>query len=84
MVQEALTNITKHAQARSVSIVLRCTRGIVTAVIEDDGSGFDPGAAGNGTGLQGMRERLSLIGGSLKIETRPGTGTTLVAVVPVP
>ncbi len=84
MVQEALTNVTKHARARSVSIVLGCTRGIVTAVIEDDGVGFDPGAAGSGMGLEGMRERLALIGGTLKIETRPGRGTTLVAVVPLP
>jgi signal transduction histidine kinase len=84
MVQEALTNITKHAHARNVSIVLGSARGIVTAVIEDDGAGFDPGAAASGTGLQGMRERLSLIGGGLKIETRFGYGTTLVAVVPLP
>jgi signal transduction histidine kinase len=84
MVQEALTNITKHAGAHSVSIVLRGAQGIVTAVIEDDGCGFDPGATGSGTGLDGMRERLSLIGGRLKIETRLGFGTTLVAVVPLP
>jgi signal transduction histidine kinase len=84
MVQEALTNVVKHAQARSVSIVLTNARGTLTAVIEDDGRGFDPQAAREGMGLDGMRERLGLIGGKLGIESRPGGGTTLVAKVPVP
>ncbi|MDP9259303.1 MAG: GAF domain-containing protein [Actinomycetota bacterium] len=83
IVQEALTNIATHAHARNVSIVLRQAEGAVTAVIEDDGRGFDLTAAGNGTGLDGMRERLALIGGRLKIEARPGAGATLVAVVPI-
>jgi signal transduction histidine kinase len=82
MVQEALTNVTTHAQARGVSIVLRRAQDAVTAVIEDDGQGFDSRAVSDGTGLDGMRERLALIGGRLKIESRPGSGTTLVAVVP--
>jgi signal transduction histidine kinase len=55
---------------------------VVTAVIEDDGGGFDASAVREGTGLDGMRERLALIGGRLKIESRLGGGTTLVAVVP--
>jgi signal transduction histidine kinase len=84
MVQEALTNVVKHAQARSVSIVLTNARGTLTAVIEDDGRGFDPEAAREGMGLDGMRERLGLIAGKLGIESRPGGGTTLVAKVPVP
>jgi signal transduction histidine kinase len=82
MAQEALTNIATHARARNVSIVLRRAQGSITAVIEDDGRGFDSAVAGNGTGLDGMRERLALIGGKLKIETRLSGGTTLVAVVP--
>jgi signal transduction histidine kinase len=82
MVQEALTNIATHAQARSVSILLRRANGAITAVIEDDGRGFDSSAVRDGTGLDGMRERLALIGGRLKIESRLGGGTTLVAVVP--
>jgi signal transduction histidine kinase len=81
-VQEALTNITKHAEAGRVSIVLRRDHEAIAAVIEDDGRGFDPGAAGCGTGLQGMRERLALVGGKLTVESRPGGGTTLVAAVP--
>jgi signal transduction histidine kinase len=82
MVQEALTNIAKHARARSVSVVLRRTQGTITALIEDDGCGFHPSAAHGGMGLDGMRERLALIGGRLKVESRPGGGTTLVALVP--
>jgi signal transduction histidine kinase len=84
MVQEALTNIVKHAQARNVSIVLTSGGGAITAVIEDDGRGFDVEAARDGMGLDGMRERLGLIGGKLRIESRPGGGTTLVAKVPLP
>jgi signal transduction histidine kinase len=83
MAQEALTNIVKHAQARHVSIVLTSDRGAITALIEDDGCGFDPDARREGMGLDGMRERLGLIGGTLTIESRPGRGTTLVAKVPL-
>jgi signal transduction histidine kinase len=83
MVQEALTNIVKHAQARHVSIVLSSGRGVISALIEDDGRGFDVDAAREGMGLDGMRERLGLIGGKLTIESRPGGGTTLIAKVPV-
>ena len=83
MVQEALTNIVKHAQARHVSIVLTSDRAAITALIEDDGRGFDPDATREGMGLDGMRERLGLIGGRLTIESRPGRGTTLVAKVPL-
>jgi signal transduction histidine kinase len=83
MVQEALTNIVKHAQARHVSIVLSSGHGLVTALIEDDGRGFDPEAAREGMGLDGMRERLGLLGGKLTIESRPAAGTTLIATVPL-
>jgi signal transduction histidine kinase len=83
MVQEALTNIVKHAQARHVSIVLTSGHGLITALIEDDGRGFEVDAAREGMGLDGMRERLGLIGGKLTIESRPGGGTTLIAKVPL-
>ncbi len=82
-VQEALTNIVKHAQARGVSILLARKDDSVVAVIEDDGRGFDPQAASEGFGLEGMRERAALVGGSLRIESRKGAGTTLVAEVPL-
>lgn len=83
MVQEALTNIAKHAQAREVSIVFTSSAGTVSAIVEDDGRGFDTRAAREGMGLDGMRERLALLDGKLKIESSPDRGTTLVAEVPL-
>ena len=83
IVQEALTNIVKHAGATRVSILLGRKAGAVVAVVEDDGSGFDPGTSRAGAlGLAGMRERAALVGGRLQIESTVGTGTTLVAEVP--
>ena len=82
IVQEALTNVVKHAQARNVTILLVRREGSVTAVIEDDGRGFDPDElSGDGLGLLGMRERVALLDGRLTIESSPGAGTTLVAEV---
>ncbi len=83
MVQEGLTNIVKHAQARNVSIVLGRSATAVSAVVEDDGRGFDTEARREGMGLDGMHERLGLLNGKLKIESRPGAGATLVAEVPL-
>jgi signal transduction histidine kinase len=84
VVQESLTNIVKHAGARNVSVSLAHRGSAVAAVIEDDGAGFDQRAVREeGMGLLGMRERLALLDGRLEIESRPGTGTTIVAEVPV-
>ena len=84
IVQEALTNIVKHAQASAVSIVLARSGRAITAVIEDDGRGFTPRRpAATGSGLLGMGERLALLGGKLKIESSPGAGATIVAEVPL-
>ena len=83
IVQEALTNVVKHAQATAVSIVLATKDRAVTALIEDDGRGFTPDGSGEGLGLLGMGERLALLGGRLKIESSHGAGTTIVAEVPL-
>ena len=84
IVQEALTNIVKHARAREVSVLLIRKDTAVSAVIEDDGRGFSRGGlSGDGIGIVGMRERLALIDGTLTIESSPGAGTTLVAEVPL-
>src|SRR5262249_44790197 len=84
VVQEALTNVVKHAHATRVSILLTRKPEAVVAVIEDDGSGFDPASGGDDRlGLVGMRERLALLDGGLEIESSEGTGTTLVAEVPL-
>ena len=83
IVQESLTNVVKHARARHVSVLLTRKNGAVVAVIEDDGRGFDPTAASDGFGIQGMRERVELVRGHLQIESDPESGTTLVVEVPL-
>jgi signal transduction histidine kinase len=82
IVQESLTNVVKHAHARRVSILLTRRDRALTAVVEDDGSGFDPAAARDGFGLEGMRERVALLDGRIEVETG-SSGTTLVAEVPL-
>jgi signal transduction histidine kinase len=83
IVQEALTNVVKHAQAGTVSLVLTRKGDRVVTVIEDDGRGFDPAQADDARlGLVGMRERIALVDGRLSVESRPGEGTTIVAEVP--
>ncbi len=82
IVQESLTNIVKHARASHVSIVLARKNGNAVAVIEDDGSGFDPDAARDGSGIEGMRERIALLDGRLQIDSARGSGTTLVVEIP--
>jgi signal transduction histidine kinase len=84
VVQEALTNIAKHAQAGRVSIVFQRKGDAVVAMIEDDGAGFDPSKTRtDALGLEGMRERLALVGGRLQIESSASAGTTIVAEVPL-
>jgi signal transduction histidine kinase len=83
IVQEALTNIIKHAQAATVSVVLTRKGDRVVAVIEDDGRGFDPtDTRDERLGLLGMRERITLVNGKLSVESRPGEGTTIAVEVP--
>ena len=80
IVQEALTNIVKHASAGHVSITLVRKGASAVVVVEDDGKGFDPAELRAGSlGIAGMRERVGLVGGRLTIESSPGAGTTLVA-----
>ena len=84
IVQEALTNVVKHAHARTISIVLTKKGGSVAALIEDDGQGFDPSQeSGDGLGLLGMRERIALLRGRVAVESSEGSGTTVVVEVPV-
>jgi signal transduction histidine kinase len=84
IVQEALTNVVKHAHARTISVVLTKRGDSVTALIEDDGQGFDPSqASGDGLGLLGMRERIALLRGRVAVESSEGSGTTVVVEVPV-
>ncbi|WP_234263320.1 CHASE3 domain-containing protein [Hydrogenophaga sp. NFH-34] len=85
LVQEALTNVAKYAQARQVRVVLQREGEQVTVTVEDDGQGFDPStvAGRGGHGLQGMRFRIRASGGDVGIRSAPGRGTTVHAVLPL-
>jgi signal transduction histidine kinase len=84
IVQEALTNIVKHARATRVSVLLTRRDGSVAAVIEDDGQGFDSdNTREGGIGLVGMRERVALLDGRIDLETTVGAGTSIIAEVPL-
>jgi two-component system nitrate/nitrite sensor histidine kinase NarX len=85
VVQEALTNVRKHAEATRATVTVTSTDTSTVFTVTDDGRGFvgTPGGAGNdGYGLFTMRDRLALIGGSLEVTSAPGEGTRVVATVP--
>jgi signal transduction histidine kinase len=84
VVQEALNNVVRHAQARAASVVLRHMDGGLLLAVRDDGVGFDPAGPkrGRSLGLAGMRERLQVVNGTLDIESAPGQVTSIVAWVP--
>jgi two-component system sensor histidine kinase DegS len=85
MTQEALSNIKKHAEVNEAMVKLEIAPRLATVVIKDDGRGFDvKKAAGRGRyGLLGMRERVELFGGDLKIKSRLGHGTQVIVSIPV-
>jgi two-component system, NarL family, sensor histidine kinase DevS len=84
IVQEALTNVVKHASARTVSVLVTAAGGAVRTVIEDDGVGFSPESVrADALGLVGMRERVLLLGGRFEAHSSPGAGTTLLAELPL-
>ncbi|WP_425808075.1 ATP-binding protein [Desulfitobacterium sp. Sab5] len=86
IIQEALTNVAKYARAQTVSVLLDWRDNWVSAIVEDDGQGFEPDTVitspSHGLGLFGMQERATLLGGSFSIESRPGNGTTIYIKVP--
>ncbi|HSI81023.1 MAG TPA: GAF domain-containing sensor histidine kinase [Solirubrobacterales bacterium] len=82
LVQEGLNNVIKHAGAENVTVDVVERQDVVEVRLEDDGAGFDTATADGGFGLVGMRERISLVGGKLAIESEPGHGTELRAEVP--
>ncbi|MEE8174582.1 MAG: histidine kinase, partial [Dehalococcoidia bacterium] len=88
IIQEALTNVAKHAETKNVSVILTYRHSSLVAVIEDDGKGFDvnrvmASAPEKKLGLFGMHERAFLIGGEFTIESQPGAGTTIFLEVPL-
>jgi signal transduction histidine kinase len=83
VVQEAMTNVVRHARATRVDVLLERRGERVSVMVEDDGVGFDPARVQRGDhfGLLGLRERSEALGGSLIVESRPGAGTTVVVEV---
>ncbi len=90
VVQEAISNIARHARAEAVLIQGSIRGHALSIEVEDDGEGFDdrafttPDRAGRGWGLLGMRERVEMLGGRLEIDSAPGKGTHLELTVPLP
>jgi signal transduction histidine kinase len=83
IVQEALTNVARHAQAATVSVRLRTERRACLLDIEDDGCGYDPATVRRGHGLLGIDERVRAMGGRLSLATAPGRGTKFSIVIPL-
>jgi len=81
VIQEAITNVARHARAQNVSVVLTLTRSGLEVVLRDDGVGFDVAqararaSAGGSLGILGMEERVSLVGGRMQIDSAAGQGT---------
>ncbi|HLE02028.1 MAG TPA: histidine kinase [Dehalococcoidia bacterium] len=90
VVQEAVTNIARHAEAKTARIRLHRDGQRLTLLVEDDGKGFDMAEVlgspdkTRALGLLGMQERVSLCGGSLRVESAPGSGTRVRAEIPIP
>jgi signal transduction histidine kinase len=86
IVQEALTNVVKHAAARHATIRLSYRAESVAVRVEDDGVGFDTGSIGNtgrtSWGLKNMEERAALLGGLFSIHSSPDQGTTVEVSLP--
>jgi signal transduction histidine kinase len=80
---EALNNVAKYANATKAEVRLSHSDGHLTFAVHDDGAGFDVGSALLGTGLQGMTDRIEVVGGRLEIDSAPGQGTTITGTIPV-
>jgi signal transduction histidine kinase len=89
IVQEALNNVSKHAKANNVSVLLEGQGKSVVLIIEDDGIGFETGESeklnrnDKGMGLFGMKERVLLVGGTIEIESSIKNGTTIYVRIPI-
>jgi signal transduction histidine kinase len=79
---EALQNVAKYSQASLATVAVSCPDGHLEFSITDDGAGFEPANVTQGTGLQGMTDRLAAVGGSLRILSQPGHGTTVSGTLP--
>jgi len=83
LVQEALNNAVRHSGARNAKVVVDRLASSIVVRVTDDGRGFDPGRS-RGMGILGMEERVKRLGGTLRVESQPGKGTTVTADFPIP
>jgi len=83
IIQEALTNIIKHAAAHKITIEIKVENGQLEITVTDDGKGFVVAKPGSGSGLRGMRERALILNGTIAVESKPGIGTIVRASIPL-
>ena len=83
IVQELVSNVLKHAQARELSISVTRETGRLSVMVTDDGKGFDPAVAGKGIGLQNVRSRAATLGATVQLDSAPGKGSTVSVECPV-
>jgi signal transduction histidine kinase len=81
---EALQNVAKHAGASLATVRISGTEGGLEFSISDDGAGFDAARTRRGSGLEGMVDRLSAVGGTIQVRSQPGHGATITGRLPVP
>lgn len=87
--QEAISNIVRHSEARNAAIRLECDADKCVLRVEDDGKGFDVSEItsiderGRGAGMFGMKERVTMVGGTCSCQSQPGQGTRVIAQVPI-
>src|SRR5206468_3563203 len=83
IMQEAINNVARHAQAQHVRVSLKADAAGVNVCVDDDGRGFDPATPREGLGLVGMRERVNLVGGRVEVHSTPGRGTQVEICIPL-
>ncbi|MHB1419033.1 MAG: sensor histidine kinase [Bacillota bacterium] len=83
ILQEAITNVLRHAHASSIGVLIKQTRGKITLEVEDDGQGFEAKPSNYGWGLKGLKERIDNLRGELHVVSRAGKGTSVRIVIPV-
>ncbi len=83
VVQEALTNVARHAGASQVAVAIEETHDAIGLTVHDNGRGFTAANGRKTFGLLGMRERIAMLGGHLEIDSQPGRGTRIVASIPL-
>ncbi len=83
IIQEALTNVARHAAVRHADVTVEASDGTLQVLVEDEGAGFDVSAVRTGAGLGGMRERVTILGGELEVVSAPGSGTRVSAQLPL-